>query len=223
VRDGQLERLKIEKWAGVEADTEKTYGKMPSVLYYGTEGNIVGWGWNTSDALAPTGYPKSEITKVDWFMTLIFPKYYQDIIDNIPFPKTKTHQALIVDFLTKLHILLLASLPLALQDKKISDYYETACYSTLPAEIDVKNYREAIIQSGMGKWLQASDTPFLVEHKAGILHCMDQVRLGLDASHFVTVADCGKGHVSLISYEVEGSDPLRLRSLSNGENRDSYR
>lgn len=38
--------------------------KIPTVLYYDQYQNVVGWGTDIAEALAPTGYPKQGVQKV---------------------------------------------------------------------------------------------------------------------------------------------------------------
>ncbi len=41
--------------------------QIPTVLYYDQYQKVVGWGPDIADALAPTGYPKPGVQKVEWF------------------------------------------------------------------------------------------------------------------------------------------------------------
>ncbi|KAK4975686.1 hypothetical protein LTR66_010904, partial [Elasticomyces elasticus] len=54
----------IVEWPGAGIQTKQ---KIPTVLYYDQHQQVVGWGPDIADALAPTGYPKPGVQKVEWF------------------------------------------------------------------------------------------------------------------------------------------------------------
>jgi hypothetical protein len=54
----------ITEWPGAGNLTKQ---KIPTVLYYDQYQKVVGWGPDIADALAPTGYPKPGVQKVEWF------------------------------------------------------------------------------------------------------------------------------------------------------------
>jgi hypothetical protein len=75
----------ITEWPGAGSYTKQ---KIPTVLYYDQYQKVVGWGPDIADALAPTGYPKPGVQKVEWFklQLMLSGNTYIDPINLPPLP-----------------------------------------------------------------------------------------------------------------------------------------
>jgi len=80
------------------------------VLYYDQYQKIVGWGPDIIDALAPTGYPKLGVQKVEWIKLRLMKLLSHPCFDPLvfpPLPSGKSEVDVIADYLSKLrHVLL---------------------------------------------------------------------------------------------------------------------
>ena len=78
--------------------------QIPTVLYYDQYQKVVGWGPDIADALAPTGYPKLGVQKVEWFklQLMLSGNTYIDPINLPPLPPGKSEIDVAADYLFKL-------------------------------------------------------------------------------------------------------------------------
>jgi hypothetical protein len=225
IRDGQLKPLEVNKWTGL-SDLSTNFGsskRFASVVYYDNTSRLVGWGPDIADALAPIGYPKPGVRKVEWFKACIFQKHYtEDLVSRLPpAPDSKTFVDVAADYLAEIKRIVDASLPIKLREAFIHHSYETAFYFTVPETPELADFKEAVHRAGMDVGLQTPINPFVSRHRAALIHCENHGQLTLSRDKVLVVACCGGGYVSLSSYKVEQQFPQRLRLLSNGVNKDS--
>src|ERR1700733_9360553 len=78
--------------------------KIPTVLYYDQHQQVVGWGPDIAEALAPTGYPKPGVQKVEWFklQLMLSGNTYIDPINLPPLPPGKSEVDVAADYLLNL-------------------------------------------------------------------------------------------------------------------------
>jgi hypothetical protein len=103
----------ITEWPGAGSYTKQ---KIPTVLYYDQYQKVVGWGPDIADALAPTGYPKPGVQKVEWFklQLMLSGNTYIDPINLPPLPPGKSEIDVAADYLFKLRQAMRSALQKAL-------------------------------------------------------------------------------------------------------------
>src|SRR3569833_3014645 len=86
------------------ADLFISLSQIPTVLYYDQYQKEVGWGPDIADALAPTGYPKPGVQKVERYKLklMLSGNTYSDPFNLPPLPPGKSEIFFASDFLSML-------------------------------------------------------------------------------------------------------------------------
>ncbi|EFX02384.1 hsp70 family protein [Grosmannia clavigera kw1407] len=184
----------ITEWPGAGSYTKQ---KIPTVLYYDQYQKVVGWGPDIADALAPTGYPKAGVQKVEWFklQLMLSGNTYIDPINLPPLPPGKSEIDVAADYLFKLR---------------------QAMRSALQKTLGEAATRAAAIQAGFLRDENDNRLTLVSEPEAAALFCSKTGLLNLKVHDAVLIVDCGGGTVDLIAYEVEEENPFTVAECTAG-------
>ncbi|KAH7037325.1 uncharacterized protein B0I36DRAFT_313800 [Microdochium trichocladiopsis] len=208
----------ITEWPGAGSYTKQ---KIPTVLYYDQYQKVVGWGPDIADALAPTGYPKPGVQKVEWFklQLMLSGNTYIDPINLPPLPPGKSEIDVAADYLFKLRQAMRAALQKTLGDVFIREERNIRYYLTVPAiwnDAGKAATRAAAIQAGFLRDENDNRLTLVSEPEAASLFCAKTGLLNLQIHDAILIVDCGGGTVDLIAYEVEEQNPFTVAECTAG-------
>ncbi|EWC48479.1 hypothetical protein DRE_07762 [Drechslerella stenobrocha 248] len=208
----------ITEWPGAGNTTRQ---KIPTVLYYDQYQKVVGWGADISDALAPTGYPKNGVQKVEWFklQLMVSGNTYIDPINLPPLPPGKSEIDVAADYLFKLRQAMRAALQKALGEVFNREERNIKYFLTVPAiwnDAGKAATRAAAIQAGFLRDANDNRLTLITEPEAAAMFCSKAGLLNLKIHDAVLIVDCGGGTVDLIAYEVEEEVPFSVAECTAG-------
>ncbi|KAK4153095.1 Hsp70-like protein [Chaetomidium leptoderma] len=208
----------ITEWPGAGSYTKQ---KIPTVLYYDQYQKVVGWGPDIADALAPTGYPKPGVQKVEWFklQLMLSGNTYIDPINLPPLPPGKSEIDVAADYLFKLRQAMRAALQKTLGEVFNREERNIRYYLTVPAiwnDAGKAATRAAAIQAGFLRDENDNRLTLVSEPEAAALFCSKTGLLNLKVHDAVLIVDCGGGTVDLIAYEVEDENPFAVAECTAG-------
>ncbi|KAF4509995.1 hypothetical protein G6O67_001924 [Ophiocordyceps sinensis] len=208
----------ISEWPGAGSYTKQ---KIPTVLYYDQHQKVVGWGPDIADALAPTGYPKPGVQKVEWFklQLMLSGNTYIDPINLPPLPPGKSEIDVAADYLFKLRQAMRAALQKTLGEVFNREERNIRYYLTVPAiwnDAGKAATRAAAIQAGFLRDENDNRLTLISEPEAAALFCSKTGLLNLKVHDAVLIVDCGGGTVDLIAYEVEEESPFTVAECTTG-------
>ena len=208
----------ITEWPGAGTHTKQ---KIPSILYYDQNQHVTGWGVDISEALAPTGYPKPGVQKVEWFkLQLMQPSNtYFDSINLPPFPPGKSEVDVAADFLSKLRMAMRNKLQNTLGEVFNREEPNIRYYITVPAiwnEAGKAATRAAAIQAGFLRNEDDNRLTLVSEPEAAAIFCAKAGLLNLKIGDAILIVDCGGGTVDLVAYEVEEEHPFSVTECTAG-------
>ncbi|TAQ84647.1 hypothetical protein B7494_g7026 [Chlorociboria aeruginascens] len=208
----------ITEWPGAGSYTKQ---KIPTVLYYDQYQKVVGWGPDIADALAPTGYPKPGVQKVEWFklQLMLSGNTYIDPINLPPLPPGKSEIDVAADYLFKLRQAMRNQLQKTLGEVFNREERNIRYYLTVPAiwnDAGKAATRAAAIQAGFLRDENDNRLTLITEPEAAALFCSKTGLLNLKIHDAVLIVDCGGGTVDLIAYEVEEESPFTVAECTAG-------
>ena len=191
------------------------------MLYYDQYQKVVGWGPDIADALAPTGYPKPGVQKVEWFklQLMLSGNTYIDPINLPPLPPGKSEIDVAADYLFKLRTAMRAQLTKTLGDVFAREERNIRYYLTVPAiwnDAGKAATRAAAIQAGFLRDENDPRLTLITEPEAAALFCSKTGLLNLKIHDAMLIVDCGGGTVDLIAYEVEEEVPFTVAECTAG-------
>ncbi|KAL2757800.1 hypothetical protein ACRALDRAFT_2025514 [Sodiomyces alcalophilus JCM 7366] len=194
---------------------------IPTVLYYDQYQKVVGWGPDISDALAPTGYPKPGVQKVEWFklQLMLSGNTYIDPINLPPLPPGKSEIDVAADYLFKLRQAMRAALQKTLGEVFNREERNIRYYLTVPAiwnDAGKAATRAAAIQAGFLRDENDNRLTLISEPEAAAVFCAKTGLLNLKVHDALLIVDCGGGTVDLIAYEVEDENPFTVAECTAG-------
>lgn len=195
--------------------------QIPTVLYYDQYQKVVGWGPDIADALAPTGYPKPGVQKVEWFklQLMLSGNTYIDPINLPPLPPGKSEVDVAADYLFKLRGAMRNQLQKVLGDVFAREERNIKYFLTVPAiwnDAAKAATRAAAIQAGFLRDENDNRLNLITEPEAAAMFCTKTGLLNLKINDAVLIVDCGGGTVDLIAYEVEEEQPFTVRECTAG-------
>lgn len=195
--------------------------KIPTVLYYDQYQKVVGWGPDIADALAPTGYPKTGVQKVEWFklQLMLSGNTYIDPINLPPLPPGKSEIDVAADYLFKLRQAMRTQLQKTLGEVFAREERNIRYFLTVPAiwnDAGKAATRAAAIQAGFLRDENDNRLTLITEPEAAAMFCSKTGLLNLKIHDAVLIVDCGGGTVDLIAYEVEEETPFTVAECTAG-------
>ncbi|KAF6819880.1 Heat shock 70 kDa protein 12A 2 [Colletotrichum musicola] len=222
----------ITEWPGAGSYTKQKVGEasnwltlcssqIPTVLYYDQYQKVVGWGPDIADALAPTGYPKPGVQKVEWFklQLMLSGNTYIDPINLPPLPPGKSEIDVAADYLFKLRQAMRSALQKTLGEVFNREERNIRYYLTVPAiwnDAGKAATRAAAIQAGFLRDENDNRLTLVSEPEAAAIFCSKTGLLNLKVHDAVLIVDCGGGTVDLIAYEVEDENPFTVAECTAG-------
>ncbi|KEF58925.1 uncharacterized protein A1O9_03768 [Exophiala aquamarina CBS 119918] len=208
----------ITEWPGAGNQTKQ---KIPTVLYYDQYQKVVGWGPDIADALAPTGYPKPGVQKVEWFklQLMLSGNTYIDPINLPPLPPGKSEIDVAADYLFKLRQAMRVQLQKTLGEVFNREERNIRYFLTVPAiwnDAGKAATRAAAIQAGFIRDENDNRLTLITEPEAAAMFCSKTGLLNLKIHDAVLIVDCGGGTVDLIAYEVEEETPFTVAECTAG-------
>lgn len=195
--------------------------QIPTVLYYDQHQQVVGWGPDIAEALAPTGYPKPGVQKVEWFklQLMLSGNTYIDPINLPPLPPGKSEIDVAADYLFKLRQAMRNSLQKTLGEVFNREERNIKYFLTVPAiwnDAGKAATRAAAIQAGFLRDENDNRLTLISEPEAAAMFCAKTGLLNLKVHDAVLIVDCGGGTVDLIAYEVEEESPFTVAECTAG-------
>ncbi|RAK78347.1 Hsp70 family protein [Aspergillus fijiensis CBS 313.89] len=218
----------ITEWPGAGTHTKQKIAhsipgtpQIPTVLYYDQYQKVVGWGPDIADALAPTGYPKQGVQKVEWFklQLMLSGNTYIDPINLPPLPPGKSEIDVAADYLFKLRQAMRAQLQKTLGEVFTREERNIRYYLTVPAiwnDAGKAATRAAALQAGFLRDENDNRLTLISEPEAAALFCAKTGLLNLKVGDAILIVDCGGGTVDLIAYEVEEESPFSVAECTGG-------
>ncbi|KAL1953029.1 hypothetical protein VTO42DRAFT_3757 [Malbranchea cinnamomea] len=208
----------ITEWPGAGTHTKQ---KIPTVLYYDQYQKVVGWGPDIADALAPTGYPKQGVQKVEWFKLQLMTSgnTYIDPINLPPLPPGKSEIDVAADYLFKLRGAMRNQLQKTLGEVFTREERNIRYFLTVPAiwnDAAKAATRAAAIQAGFLRDENDNRLTLITEPEAAAMFCAKTGLLNLKVHDAILIVDCGGGTVDLIAYEVEEENPFSVCECTAG-------
>jgi hypothetical protein len=197
------------------------HSQIPTVLYYDQYQKVVGWGPDIADALAPTGYPKPGVQKVEWFklQLMLSGNTYIDPINLPPLPPGKSEIDVAADYLFHLRQAMRNQLQKTLGEVFNREERNIRYYLTVPAiwnDAGKAATRAAAIQAGFLRDENDNRLTLITEPEAAAMFCSKTGLLNLKIHDAVLIVDCGGGTVDLIAYEVEEEQPFSVAECTAG-------
>ncbi|TVY31850.1 Heat shock 70 kDa protein 12A [Lachnellula subtilissima] len=195
--------------------------EWPGAGSYTKQKKVVGWGPDIADALAPTGYPKPGVQKVEWFklQLMLSGNTYIDPINLPPLPPGKSEIDVAADYLFKLRQAMRNQLQKTLGEVFNREERNIRYYLTVPAiwnDAGKAATRAAAIQAGFLRDENDNRLTLITEPEAAALFCSKAGLLNLKVHDAVLIVDCGGGTVDLIAYEVEEESPFTVSECTAG-------
>ncbi|TKA23757.1 hypothetical protein B0A50_07039 [Salinomyces thailandicus] len=208
----------IVEWPGAGTQTKQ---KIPTVLYYDQHQQVVGWGPDIAEALAPTGYPKPGVQKVEWFklQLMLSGNTYIDPINLPPLPPGKSEIDVAADYLFKLRQAMRNQLQKSLGEVFNREERNIKYFLTVPAiwnDAGKAATRAAAIQAGFLRDENDNRLTLISEPEAAAMFCAKTGLLNLKVHDAILIVDCGGGTVDLIAYEVEEESPFTVAECTAG-------
>ncbi|SMQ54537.1 unnamed protein product [Zymoseptoria tritici ST99CH_1A5] len=208
----------IVEWPGAGTQTKQ---KIPTVLYYDQNQQVVGWGPDIAEALAPTGYPKPGVQKVEWFklQLMLSGNTYIDPINLPPLPPGKSEIDVAADYLFKLRQAMRNQLQKSLGEVFNREERNIKYFLTVPAiwnDAGKAATRAAAIQAGFLRDENDNRLTLITEPEAAAMFCAKTGLLNLKVHDAILIVDCGGGTVDLIAYEVEEENPFTVAECTAG-------
>ncbi|KAI9829931.1 MAG: hypothetical protein M1819_005903 [Sarea resinae] len=208
----------ITEWPGAGNVTKQ---KIPTVLYYDKYQKVVGWGPDIAEALAPTGYPKPGVQKVEWFklQLMLSGNTYIDPINLPPLPPGKSEIDVAADYLYMLRQAIRNQLQKTLGEVFNREERNIRYFLTVPAiwnDAGKAATRAAAIQAGYLRDANDNRLTLVTEPEAAAMFCSKTGLLNLKIHDAVLIVDCGGGTVDLIAYEVEEEEPFTVAECTAG-------
>ena len=181
----------------------------------------MGWGPDIADALAPTGYPKPGVQKVEWFklQLMLSGNTYIDPINLPPLPPGKSEIDVAADYLFKLRQAMRNQLQKTLGEVFNREERNIRYFLTVPAiwnDAGKAATRAAAIQAGFLRDENDNRLTLITEPEAAAMFCSKTGLLNLKIRDAVLIVDCGGGTVDLIAYEVEEETPFTVAECTAG-------
>jgi len=191
------------------------------VLYYDQYQKVLGWGCDIAVALAPTGYPKPGVQKVEWFpLHLMLEGNSYITPGNLPpLPAGKSAVDVSADYLFKLRQAVRSSLLKTLGHTFARNERHINWVFTRPAvwtDAAIAALRASIVQAGYLRGEHDDRLQVVTEAEATAMFCTKIGLLNIRVHDAVLIVDCGTGTVDLIAYEVEQENPLVLAECTAG-------
>ena len=191
------------------------------MLYYDQHQQVVGWGPDIAEALAPTGYPKPGVQKVEWFklQLMMSGNTYIDPINLPPLPPGKSEIDVAADYLFKLRQAMRNQLQKTLGEVFNREERNIRYFLTVPAiwnDAGKAATRAAAIQAGFLRDENDNRLTLITEPEAAAMFCSKTGLLNLKVHDAVLIVDCGGGTVDLIAYEVEEESPFTVAECTAG-------
>jgi hypothetical protein len=180
--------------------------QIPSILYYDQYQKVVGWGTDIADALAPTGYPKPGIQKVEWFRMHLMRNASTAHINLPPLPPGKSEINVAADFLFKIRQTVRIQLRKNLGEVFHREEQRIQYCFTTDVQFDDRSkeaFLSAIIQAGFIQYKNFNRVTFISKPKAVALFFSKSGLLNLRVNDAVLIVDAGGGTVDCIAYFVE--------------------
>lgn len=182
---------------------------------------MVGWGPDIAEALAPTGYPKPGVQKVEWFklQLMLSGNTYIDPINLPPLPPGKTEIDVAADYLFKLRQAMRNQLQKTLGEVFNREERNIRYFLTVPAiwnDAGKAATRAAAIQAGYLRDENDNRLTLITEPEAAAMFCAKAGLLNLKVHDAILIVDCGGGTVDLIAYEVEEESPFTVSECTAG-------
>ncbi|EGD90832.1 hypothetical protein H112_01415 [Trichophyton rubrum D6] len=209
----------ITEWPGAGTHTKQ---KIPTVLYYDQYQKVVGWGPDIADALAPTGYPKAGVQKVEWFKLQLMSSGGNTYIDPInlpPLPPGKSEIDVAADYLFHLRGAMRNQLQKTLGEVFNREERNIRYFLTVPAiwnDAGKAATRAAAIQAGFLRDENDNRLTLITEPEAAAMFCAKTGLLNLKIHDAILIVDCGGGTVDLIAYEVDEESPFSVCECTAG-------
>jgi hypothetical protein len=187
---------------------------VPTILYYDQHQKVVGWGADIGYALAPSGYPKPGIQKVEWFkLQLMRVGTYTDHVNLPPLPPGKTEIEVAADYLLKLRQAMRAQLQKILggifdREERFIEYYFTI--PPIWNESGKAGLRAAVKMAQFSRAEIDDRITFITEPEATAVYCAKYGLLNVQMRDVILIVDCGSGTVDLMAYEVTSTTPFSL-------------
>ena len=181
---------------------------------------VVGWGPDIISALAPTGYPKPGITKIEWFKLALVMNggvEYFDAANLPPLPSGMTDVDVVTDWLSnmrqgiRLHLQREFANIFSDEEHKIAWNFAVPPYLSPEAKAKLQT---AIIRAGYLQDASDDRLTFVDDHKALAFSSLHAGLAFVEAEDAILVVDAGGATVDLISYKVVAEHPLELVELA---------
>lgn len=196
--------------------------KIPTTLYYDQHQNVVGWGLDNANALAPTGYPRPGVQKIEWFTLpfMLSGNSYVDPIQLRHLPPGKSGIDVAAEYLFHLRQAMRSQVQKTLGEevfnsKEQNIYY----YLTVPAICDDAGKAAilaAAIQAGFLRGENDSRLTLITEPKAAAIFSYKTGVLNSKIHDAILIIRYGDSTVDLIAYEVDGEQPFSISECSAG-------
>jgi molecular chaperone DnaK (HSP70) len=175
----------------------------------------VGWGPDIADALAPTGYPKPGVQKVEWFtlQLMLEGNTYIDPLNLPPLPDGKTAISVSADYLSKLRQAIRSALQKTLGEVFLREERSIRWVFTIPAiwnDAGKAALRASVIDAGFIRGPNDNRLQLVTEPEAIVFFCSKTGLLNIKLHDAVLIVDAGKGTVDLIAYEVQNVNPFTV-------------
>ena len=152
-------------------------------MYYDQYQKVVGWGPDIADALAPTGYPKPGVQKVEWFklQLMLSGNTYIDPINLPPLPPGKSEIDVAADYLFKLRQAMRHQLQKTLGEVFNREERNIRYFLTVPAiwnDAGKAATRAAAIQAGFLRDENDNRLTLITEPEAAAIFTLSQLMDG---------------------------------------------
>jgi len=182
---------------------------------------VVGWGADIVDALAPTGYLKAGVLRVEWLKLQLelAGGLYTSSINHCPLPPGKSEIDVSADYLSKVRMAMRSQLQMSLGELFFQEERNTQYYFTIPGiwnEAVQKALRAAIIQAGYLGDENDDCLSYVSEGEAAAHYCLKYSVLSLQVKDVVLIVDCGGATVDLQAFELANGSPLSFAKFTCG-------
>ena len=225
--DGRLTIDRVTRWPGAKDEVTHRVGRcakshvqvralliilkyqVPTVLYYDQYQHAVGWGSDTTNALARNGYPQNGVQKHEWFVlqpTASSNTFMAMSHDLPPLPPGKSAIDIIADFLARLKPVILDHLP-ASRENTYQPEHAIEYTITTPAAFDDTGkaaIHAAAVQAGYLHVQKRQVGPISISRpQATLLSLGKSSAVGLQfMTQVILVVHCGSGLAELASYHA---------------------
>jgi hypothetical protein len=223
--DGEENEIKfMDSWPGLETGYwtyQRHQRRLPTKLYYDAFGSVVGWGFDTANALNEAKYPKDDILECELFNMHLLREDDDNSLDikSLPLlPQGKDGVGLVADYLSHLFTAIRSILQSEFQSTydQLESHIEW-CF-TIPARAGngfATAYQRAIAQAGSVKDGDKSCSTFINGLEA-CLFSVSHTRLLAPRLHDATlVVNCGGAMVDLTAFQTVNEQRLEFRKLTH--------